>query len=313
MEGPIGSDVPISPRGMIILLISVAIGIAIPTFIIWLRITMDVSVHGRKDIEDNTTIPLPGEIPSIKNSDEKTLITDLASDDPIVEGFRILRYNLGYMRHTTQVMICTSTTPGQGKSFISRNVAQIFAMAGKKVLLIDADIRKGTLSRNFGQNFGLTTYLSDELTKIEDIIKKDHLAKGVDFIPAGNIPPNPSELLMTDRYEELFTQLRQCYDHIIIDSTPLFSVADASIASRVADITLFVIRAQMQDRNFLPELERMYQDNRFKHLCIILNDVDMDKNGVYGHGYGYGYGYGYGMSHKQKHKRSLNVLRKFRQ
>ena len=221
-----------------------------------------------------------------------------------------MRYNLGYMRHNTQVMICTSTTPGQGKSFISRNVASILAMAGKKLLLIDADIRKGTLSRNFGQAFGLTTFLSDEHTQIDEIIQKDHLTKGVDFIPAGNIPPNPSELLMSKRFEEMITALRERYDHIIIDSTPLFSVADASITSRVADITLFVIRAQVQVRNFLPELERMYQDNRFKHLSIVLNDVNMKSDGTYGQGYGYGYGYGYGLHTKQK--RSLNVLRRLR-
>ena len=310
VEGPMGSDIPISPRTMVILLISLVIGVMIPAFIIWLRIAMDVSVRGRKDIEDNTTIPLLGEIPNIKDSDGKTLITDLPSDDPIVEGFRIMRYNLGYMRHNTQVMICTSTTPGQGKSFISRNVASILAMTGKKVLLIDADIRKGTLSRNFGQAFGLTTFLSDEHTQIDEIIQKDHLTKGVDFIPAGNIPPNPSELLMSKRFEEMITALRERYDHIIIDSTPLFSVADASITSRVADITLFVIRAQVQDRNFLPELERMYQDNRFKHLSIVLNDVNMKSDGTYGQGYGYGYGYGYGSHTKQK--RSLNVLRRLR-
>ena len=108
----------------------------------------------------------------------------------------------------------------------------------------------------------------------------------------------------------MITALRERYDHIIIDSTPLFSVADASITSRVADITLFVIRAQVQDRNFLPELERMYQDNRFKHLSIVLNDVNMKSDSTYGQGYGYGYGYGYGSHTKQK--RSLNVLRRLR-
>lgn len=310
VEGPIGNK-KVSPRGSIIMLVSLVIGLLIPSVVLWLRYMLDVTVHGRRDIEENTTIPLLGEIPHLKDSNDKTLLTDLSSDAPVVEAFRILRFSLGYMRHSTQVMMTTSTTPGQGKSFVSRNMATILAMAGKRVILIDADIRKRTLSSTFGHAFGLTTYLADDHTQVDDIIRPDGLTKGVDFIPAGHMPPNPSELLMSSRFDELIAELRKRYDHVIIDTTPMFSVADASVVARLVDFTLFVIRVGVQNRDFLPELERMYQDNRFRKLSIVLNDADV-KTSRYGGGTGYGYGYGYGYGHHKKQSRVQRILGRFK-
>lgn len=306
VEGPIGSRFPVSPHSYILLL-GLLLGLLIPAVVIWIIMSLDVSVRGRKDIEENTTIPLLGEVPSVKGSDNNTLISDLDTDDPIVEGFRIMRFNMGYLRCSTQVMLATSTTPRQGKSFISRNLAVILAMAGKKVLIIDADVRKGTLSRHSNQLVGLTTYLADEHTRLDEVVIKDGFQKGIDLLPAGPLPPNPSELLMSPRLDEMVAELRKRYDHILIDSTPLFAVADANIVNRVADITLFVIRARMQHREFLPELERMYRDNRFKNLAIVLNDV---KGNDRENGYGYGYGYGYGKG--QRKQRTLNILKRLR-
>ena len=311
VEGPIGNK-QVSPRSLVILLVSLIIGILIPTVVLWIRYVLDVTVHGRKDVEDATTIPVLGEVPHMKlaANNNKALITQLDSDNPIVEAFRILRFSLGYMRHSTQVIMTSSTTPGQGKSFIGSNLATILSMAGKSVLVIDADIRKHTLSNAYGHTFGLTTYLADEHTQIADVIKRDGLTKGVDFLPSGHTPPNPSELLMSDRLDQLLTELRKQYDHIIIDSTPMFSVADASIVNRVADLTLYVIRVGVQNRDFLPELERMYQDKRFKHLSIVVNDADATVN-RYGYGYGYGYAYGYSSKREVgRVKRILNKLRK---
>lgn len=306
VEGPIGSRLPVSPRSYILLL-GLLIGLLIPAVVIWIIMSLDVSVRGRKDVEELTTIPLLGEVPSVKGSDNNTLISDLATDDPIVEGFRIMRFNMGYLRCDTQVMLATSTTPRQGKSFISRNLAVILAMAGKKVLIIDADVRKGTLSRHSNLLVGLTTYLADEHTRLDEVVMKDGFQKGIDLLPAGPMPPNPSELLMSPRLDEMIAELRKRYDHIIIDSTPLFAVADANIVNRVADMTLFIIRARMQHRDFLPELERMYRDNRFKNLAIVLNDV---KGNDRKNGYGYGYGYGYGK--EQRKQRTLNILKRLR-
>ena len=142
-----------------------------------------------------------------------------------------------------------------------------------------------------------------------DLIRTDAVVKGVDFLPSGPTPPNPTELLMSDRLHQLMQQLRQMYDHIIIDSTPMFSVADASIVNRESDITIFVLRAGVQNRDFLPDFERMYQEHRFNNLTVVVNDVNVDKR--YGYDYGYGYGYGYGQNKKKSRvKRIINRLHK---
>ena len=310
VEGPLGGIAPISPRTNLILLVSLIAGLLIPALVIWLIETADVTIHGRSDLEANTSIPLLGEVPRLKNASDDILITRLESNAPIVEAFRILRFSLSFMRHSTQVIVTTFTTPGQGKSFISRNLAAILAMAGKRVLLVDADIRKRTLSLSVRHKSGLTSFLADEYTQLSDIIIRDGIAKGVDFLPAGTTPPNPAELLETDRLQLLTTQLRTHYDHIIYDTTPMFSVADASIIDRQADLTLYVVRAGVQSREFLPTLERLYKEKRFKNLCLVLNDADV-KAKSYGAGYGYGYGYGY-TEVKQRNKRSLNPFKRFR-
>lgn len=298
VEGPIGGEAPIKPKSAMIMLVALIIGLAIPTAILWIKRMLDVTVHGRKDIEEATTIPVLGEVPIDKDfNGDNTLISSLASDSPMVEAFRILRFALGYMRQNPKVLVSTSTTPGQGKSFVTRNMAIILAMAGKKVVVIDADIRKRTLSAAFRHTIGLTAYLSDDYTQVGDIIKKDGISKGVDFIPAGHMPPNPSELLMSNRLDELVKRLRSEYDYVLFDTTPMLSVADANIVNRVADSTIFVIRVGVQERAFLPELEHMYQDHRFKSLSIVLNGVDPERGY---HGYGYGYAY-------DKHSKSKKV------
>ncbi len=310
VEGPVGGK-QVSPRSLIIIGISFLIGLLIPALIIWLRRSLDVSVHSRRDVELATSIPVLGEIPNLDKKDsDRTLITDFDSDAAIVEAFRILRFSLGYMRHATQVMMTTSTTPGQGKSFVARNMAIILAMAGKKVVVIDADIRKRTLSNTFGHAFGLTSYLADDQTSLSDIIKPEAFAQGVDFIPAGHRPPNPSELLMSGNLEKLVDELRKQYDYVIFDTTPMFSVADASIVNRVVDLTLFIIRAGVQNRDFLPDLETIYQDNRYKRLCIIVNDVKSSDS--YSYKGSYGYGYGYGAMHGNKSGRVKRVLSRLR-
>lgn len=303
VEGPIGGEAPIKPKSAMIMLVALIIGLAIPTAILWIKRMLDVTVHGRKDIEDATTIPVLGEVPIDKDfNGDNTLISSLASDSPMVEAFRILRFALGYMRQNPKVLVSTSTTPGQGKSFVTRNMAIILAMAGKKVVVIDADIRKRTLSAAFRHTIGLTAYLSDDYTQVGDIIKKDGISKGVDFIPAGHMPPNPSELLMSNRLDELVKRLRSEYDYVLFDTTPMLSVADANIVNRVADSTIFVIRVGVQERAFLPELEHMYQDHRFKSLSIVLNGVDPERGY---HGYGYGYGYAYDKHSKSKKVKGL--------
>ena len=303
VEAPLGPPAPVSPRKMIILLVGIVLGLAIPAGVFWLIHLFDVSVSGRKDVENLTTIPLAGEIPLWNPKNESDLVTEGAdSSHPVAEAFRLLRYGLNFMQRDARIFVVTSTTPAQGKSFISRNLAAIYAAAGKHVLLVDADIRKRTQSHLFGRSEGLTTYLVDteDRTQLADIVIPDAVTAGVDFLPAGITPPNPSELLMSDRLDRLAREALDRYDLVIFDTTPVCSVADAAIVDRLADVTLYVIRVGVQEKTFLPELEKMYRDNKFRNLCIVLNDSDAK-----GQGAAYGYGYGYGSTGKQRKRGRL--------
>ena len=297
VEPPLGSPYPISPRKSIIMAIALLLGLLIPSAVLWLKALFDVTVTGRRDVEKHTTVPIVGEVPRWDgNKGEQALVTQCSPDEPVVEAFRLLRYGLNFMKRTAKVLVTTSTTPDQGKSFISRNLAVVFAMAGKRVLLIDADIRKRTQSAMFGKTDGLTTYLAAEEGEVDlqDLIVADAVSQGVDFLPAGLLPPNPSELLMSHRFEEMVEMLRDMYDYVIIDTTPVVAVADASLVARVADMTLYVVRVGVQERDFLPEIEKMYKEKKFRNLCIVLNDANARRS------YGYGYGYGYGAQKKRK-------------
>lgn len=298
VEGPLGSNAPIKPRKSVILLIGLIIGLMIPSAILWLKNLLDVNIHGRRDVEDATTIPIVGEIPhyeGTKEGSEANLISDTNIDAPIVEAFRMLRYSLNFMRHSAKVFIVTSSIPGQGKSFVSTNLAYILGTTGKRVLFIDTDIRKRTVSRAFGNSKGLTALLSDEenVLKLGDVVLPAVMGETVDFLPAGKMPPNPSELLMSDKFDEIIDEARAAYDYVVIDTTPTLAVADAGIANRVADITVFVMRVGAQRRDFLPDLQKMYEAKKFRNLCIAINDADLFK------GYGYGYGYGYGFAQEK--------------
>jgi capsular exopolysaccharide synthesis family protein len=292
VEYPMGSNVPISPRRNMILLISLLMGVLIPAGCIWMRRQMDVTICGRRDVEDMTSIPVAGELPHWKDGSRGSLISECDNNAAIVEAFRVMRYSVKFIKPAAKVVVCTSSTPGQGKSFVTRNFAVAQAMAGKRVLLIDADIRKGTLTRYYGGEEGLTNYLADvdASADIMPYIVKDALVENVDFLPAGAVPPNPTELLMSERLEALVKEAKESYDFIIFDATPAFSVADAEVLSRIAEMLLFVVRVGVQDKAFLKDLERMHKSQRLKNLSVVINDADVKSKLHYGYGYGYGYG-----------------------
>ena len=208
------------------------------------------------------------------------------------------------------VITFTSFNEGAGKTFISRNLALTLVFAKKRVLLLDMDIRKGTLSHHMhghGHKMGLTNYLADSSVQVDDIIRPVEGVDGLDIIPAGTVPPNPAELLMDERLDKLVEELRQRYDYIVADSVPVGIIADASIANRVVDLTIFVVRAGKLDRRQLPDIESLYQEKRLRNMALVLNGVDIAHRGYgYGYGYGYGrygYGYGYGYGKGKKNKK----------
>lgn len=295
IEAPFGSRLPIAPKRMMILAAALAIGIVLPFLYLRLREFWNTGVRGRKDVEDMTTLPVLGEIPARKEGqgDEQIVVSE-NKNDRITEAFRLLRTNLDFMNKGAKVLMFTSTMAGEGKTFVSRNLAVILASTGKKVVLVDTDIRKRTQSKLSGANSkkGVSTFLSGKYDDIFELIIPAQLHENVDVFPAGSVPPNPAELLMSERLELLMERLKKYYDYIILDNVPALVVADASIVNRVAEITMYVIREGVLDRRYLTELERLHQEKKFNNICVVLNDVK-DKSNRYGYGYGYGYGNGY--------------------
>lgn len=303
IDGAEGSNAPISPNRNRILLLGLLVGIALPGAVCLAILFMDTRVHGRKDIEGVTSVPYLGEIPldkeAMKDHRRKVMAVKEQGDDIVSEAFRILRTNMAFLSKKdkpAQVITFTSFNIGAGKTFIARNLSMSLAYMKKRVVMVDLDIRKGTLSRHFGHyHVGVTNYLSDNTVKVDDIIQHQ---EGFDLIPAGILAPNPAELLMDNRLDELMNELRTRYDYIIADNVPVGLIADATIANRIADLTIFVVRAGKLDRRQLPDIEKLYQEKKLKNMTLVLNGANPERHG-YGYSYGYGYGYGYGTKKKK--------------
>lgn len=303
IDGAEGSNAPISPNRNRILLLGLLVGIALPGAVCLAILFMDTRVHGRKDIEGVTSVPYLGEIPldkeAMKDHRKQVMAVKEQGDDIVSEAFRILRTNMAFLSKKdkpAQVITFTSFNIGAGKTFIARNLSMSLAYMKKRVVMVDLDIRKGTLSRHFGHyHVGVTNYLSDNTVKVDDIIQHQ---EGFDLIPAGILAPNPAELLMDNRLDELMSELRTRYDYIIADNVPVGLIADATIANRIADLTIFVVRAGKLDRRQLPDIEKLYQEKKLKNMALVLNGANPERHG-YGYSYGYGYGYGYGTKKKK--------------
>ena len=287
---------PISPNRNKILALGILLGLALPTVSFLVIMFMDTRIHSRKDILGAVSVPFLGEIPLDKNykSSRKGAANAYGYGDNVVtEAFRILRTNMSFMAkkdRPLQVITFTSFNSGAGKSFVAFNLADSLAYTKKKVILIDLDIRKGSLSHRMHKHgVGMTNYLADETIALNDIIH--NCEKGYDFINAGTAAPNPAELLMDSRLDSMMEELRKRYDYIVVDNVPVGLVADATIANRIADITIFVVRAGRLDKRQLPDIEKLYQEKVLNNMALILNGADLEHRG-YGYGsYGYGYGY----------------------
>lgn len=305
IDGAEGSNAPISPNRNRILLLGILVGEAIPGLACLAILFMDTRVHSRKDFEGVVNVPFLGEIPQDKAEGKRGGMKDSSApgskeaNSTVSEAFRILRTNMGFMaRKDTpqQVIILTSLNEGAGKTFIAKNLGMSLALAKKRVILIDMDIRRGTLSRKFHlHKTGLTNYLADTDLTTDDIIQHQD---GFDIIAAGAVAPNPAELLMDKRLDELVGELRKRYDYIVVDSVPVGVIADAAISNRIADLTIFVARAGRLDRRQLPDIELLYEENKLHNMALVLNGADLRRRyGYYGY-YGYAYKYRYEKNNK---------------
>lgn len=307
IDPAMGSNMPISPKVQLILLVGLMGGLLIPTVILFILKTSDTCVRWKKDLEENLSVPFLGEIPQrlrVKGEVKQPIVVKAESKDAVSEAFRIMRTNLSFMgstaEHRLQTIMVTSMNVGAGKTFISSNLAMTLALAGKKVVLVDLDIRKGSLSKRIHvHQTGVTNFLSGEVTQVKDIVTKSEYHENLSVVGKGPVPPNPAELLLSPRLNELVEQLKAMFDYVILDNVPSNMVADAMIVNRVADLTLYVIRAGKMDRRQLPEVERLYTEKKLNNMAIVLNGVS-----EFHHGYGYYgyYGYGYGSEKKKKRK-----------
>lgn len=305
ITAPRGSMFPTAPRKMNILLVAFAIGLLVPAVIIFMKESMNVKVRGRKDLE-NLSVPFIGEIPQYFSTKKKwglykkiktrmkSIVVKEGSRDIINEAFRVLRSNMDFMASKDQgqnVFVLTSFNPGSGKSFLTMNIAISFAIKKKRILVIDGDLRHGSASSYVNSpKVGLSDYLGNRVDDYKDIIVKDEKYDNLHILPIGTVPPNPTELLEDGKLATLMETLRGEYDYIFIDCPPIDIVADAQIIEKLADRTIFVVRSGVLDRNMLPELESIYQEKRFKNLCLILNGTE-STGGRYSYRYGYRYGY----------------------
>lgn len=303
---------PTAPNTRNILMMSFLLGLAIPFGVVYLMESNNTKVRGRKDVE-HLAVPFLGELPQDGHEKKKeageanTIVVKGGKRDIINEAFRVLRTNVEFMCNSSEgnkVIAMTSFNPGSGKSFVSMNLGMAIALKGKKVLIVDGDMRHGSTSAYMGSPAkGLADYLGGAVSEVDTLIVKTPECQNMQVLPIGSIPPNPTELLESPRFGELIGELKSRFDYIIIDCPPIEVVADAQIIDKFADRTFFVIRAGLFDRSMLPELDRLYEEKKYRNMSFILNGSRNDQ-GRYGYShtyrYGYGYGYGYGYNYGEK-------------
>lgn len=303
---PTGSSAPVAPEKMMLLMISVLLGLGIPFAIILLKKISDVTVKTRSDFED-ISVPFLAEIPlSAKknilgivrkkakfNNGNRRIIVEPGHRDMMNEAFRVLRTNFDMMieKEASKAFVAmfTSFNPNAGKTFIIQNLAAGMALKNSRVLVMDLDLRKATLSKSLGlEHTGVAAYLNGKADDIAPLI--DEIRPGLHILPVGSLPPNPTELLLTERFASLMSQLRRIYDYIFVDCPPIDVVADAAIVTKLSDMTVFIVRAGLLDKRMVPVLADLNASGRFTRMAVVLNGVDVESRGYGSYGYRYGYG-----------------------
>ena len=296
-EARLDTVIRVAPRTAINYLIALIIGLLVPALYLFLKDFFNVSINDRKEIEKLTDFPIIGQIPLVTSKDPCVVINSPKS--PISEAFRSIRTNVEYITQgkPKSTILITSDTQGIGKTFNSINIASVYALYGKKTILLGFDMRKPRLFQEFGltNNIGLSSFLSNKDT-LDNIIQTSVKSPNLDIITSGPIPPNPAELIASTKCEELFSSLKKKYDYIIIDTPPLGLVTDAFLLTKFTDVNLFIVRQGVTNKNIFGSI---IQDlaNRNLNASIIINGMELGKNYGYRYGnykYGYAYAYGYG-------------------
>lgn len=286
----------VSPKTKVILLGALVLGLCFPVGLIYLLGLLRYRIEGREDVEMLTKIPVLADIPMAPKSldGELSLAVRENSNDMMEEAFRGLRTNLRFiLSEKENVIACTSCIPGEGKTFVSTNLAMSLALLGKRVIIVGLDIRKPRLVKLFGlssDHRGITTFLSSDSGDFQDLDKQIHhavLNPNLDVLPAGVIPPNPGELISREQLDHAIALLREHYDYVIVDTPPVGLVSDTLSAARVADMTIMVCRADYSPRNNFQLINALHHDNKMPKITLVLNGIDLKKR-KYGYYYGYG-------------------------
>jgi len=304
LDAAYSSLTPVAPRRMIIYLFALMFGILLPLIYIYIIDLLNNKIINSKELKRLVKVPYLGSIGLKKEAD--VVVVREGKTTPIVEMFRIIRTNLQFMLSGKEnpVILITSSISGEGKSFTSINIAMSFALMKKKVVLVGLDIRSPMLGDylHLSKERGITMYIADESYVVDDIIVPSNLHPFLDVIPAGPVPPNPAELIMNQRLDDLFLQLREKYDYIIVDSAPIGLVSDTYLINRVVDNSIYVARQNYTPREATDLINDIYEHNRLNGMSIILNGTDESS------GYGYGYGYGKNTLKKKNYIKKLNFF-----
>ena len=314
IDEAIADDTPVSPKRSMIYLIALVLGVGIPVGIIYLIELTKFKIEGRADVEKLTSVPIIGDIPLTdeKNDKNGSIAVFENKNNLMSETFRNIRTNLQFMLDNDQkVILVTSTVSGEGKSFVSANLAISLSLLGKKVVIVGLDIRKPGLNKVFqlsNKERGITQYLSNPETDLMELVQPSDVNKNLFILPGGTVPPNPTELLARNGLDRAIETLKKNFDYVILDTAPIGMVTDTLLIGRVADLSVYVCRADYTHKAEYTLINELSFEKKLPNLCTVINGVDLKKRkygyyygyGKYGKYYGYGkrYGYGYGYGEK---------------
>ncbi len=299
IDAALADDLPISPKRSIIYLVALVIGVALPIGGIYVSDLLRFRIEGHEDVEKLTKCPIIGDIALTPESERQGSIAVKENvNDMMAETFRSIRTNLKFMLgDNKKVIMVTSTTSGEGKTFTSTNLAISFSLLGKSVVLAGLDIRKPGLNKVFKRHHfetGLTQFLAHpNSTDLMSLVKPSKIVDRLDILPSGTIPPNPTELIDSPALQKAISILKEKYDYVILDTAPIGLVSDTQLIGKVADLAIYVCRADYTPRADFMLIEELRKQKRLPNLCCVINGVDFTQR-KYGYYYGYGKKYGYG-------------------
>lgn len=298
------SSVPVKPNRRAIQIMAILVGLGLPALFIFIGEVLNDKVSTRFDIEKLTAAPILGEIGH--SYSDNVLVVNKTTRSMVAEQFRIIRSNLQYVinKKDKAVILTTSSFSGEGKSYVSTNMGAVLALAGKKTVILEFDIRKPKVLSGLGiaKGQGITNFLVGKTNDLEGLIKPVPEHENLFVLGCGPIPPNPAELLLDPRLDEMFNWLKEHFDIVLIDTAPVGMVSDAMTLSKFADCTLYLVRQGHTFKKQIALIDEFYQENKLPKVSIIINDVKVKPGyGYYGYGrYGYGYGYGYGSYYEEE-------------